>query len=213
MTDMDTETDQDTLLVEVIPQRPDVIEPASTRGIVIRHVLERQLGAGQILGIQLVGATTDASVAVAHAPTTLIDDIRGGATLPAAFAHTREELGGVISSSGGRVRTAIGAYVGNQATLPSAVLVGAAGVAETALRAQGDVTATAIDSAFTVVTVAARGGNVQTAWSRERRDVSAQVEAARADIAESVSRARQEIRGAVKDYDEVFTAFSDDQDD
>lgn len=177
--------------------------PASGDRIVIRHVLERQLGAGQSFGVQLVGATTDASVALAHAPATLIDGIRGGATLPAALAHTRKELGDVISSSGSRVRTAIGEYVGTQAALPQAVLVGAAGVAESVLRAQGDVAATAIDSAFSVAIVAARGGNLPTALSHERRDVGAQLEAARADLAESVSRAGREIRGGVEVYDQT----------
>jgi hypothetical protein len=107
------------------------------------------------------------------------------------------------------VRTAIGEYVGNQATLPNAVVVGAADVAETVLRAQGDVAASAIDSAFTVATIAARGGNVRDAVGRERRDVAARADAARADITESWERAAEEIRGAVKDYDEYLEAFTD----
>ena len=67
----------------------------------------------------------------------------------------------------------IGEYVGNQATLPNAVVVGAADVAEAVLRAQGTVAATAVDSAFTVATIAARGGDVsgrrQRRTTRDRR--------------------------------------------
>ncbi|MDT5334811.1 MAG: hypothetical protein QOD90_316 [Mycobacterium sp.] len=203
-------TDHDTPLeLEASEVTIEVVEPAATRGIVIRHVLERQLGAGQSLGAQLVGASTDVSAALVHAPASVVDEIRGGATLPAALANTRTEVQAVVSSTGTRVRTAIGEYVGNQATLPNAVVVGAADVAETVLRAQGDVAASAIDSAFTVATIAARGGNVRDAVGRERRDVAARADAARADITESWERAAEEIRGAVKDYDEYLEAFTD----
>jgi hypothetical protein len=203
-------TDHDTPLeLEASEVTIEVVEPAATRGIVIRHVLERQLGAGQSLGAQLVGASTDVSAALVHAPASVVDEIRGGATLPAGLANTRTEVQAVVSSTGTRVRTAIGEYVGNQATLPNAVVVGAADVAETVLRAQGDVAASAIDSAFTVATIAARGGNVRDAVGRERRDVAARADAARADITESWERAAEEIRGAVKDYDEYLEAFTD----
>jgi hypothetical protein len=203
-------TDHDTVLeIERTEVTIEVVEPAATRGIVIRHVLERQLGAGQSLGAELVGASTDVSAALVHAPASVVDEIRGGATLPAALAHTRTEVRGVVSSTGTRVRTAIGEYVGNQATLPNAVVVGAADVAGAVLRAQGDVAATAIDSAFTVATIAARGGSVRDAVGRERRDLAARADAARADIADSLDRAAEEIRGAVKDYDEYLEAFSD----
>jgi hypothetical protein len=185
------------------------VGPEATRGIVIRHVLERQLGAGQSLGAQLVAASTDVSVALVHAPATVVDEIRGGATLPAALAHTRTEVRGVMASTGTRVRTAIGEYVGNQATLPNAAVVGAADVPEAVLRAQGNVAASAIDSAFTVAMIAARGGNVRDALTRERRDITARTDAARADIAGSLERAAEEIRGAVVDYDEYLEAFTD----
>ena len=203
-------TDNDTILeAEVTEVAIEVVEPEATRGIVIRHVLERQLGAGQSLGAQLVGASTDVSAALAHAPASVVDEIRGGATLPAALAHTGSEVRGVVSNTGTRVRTAIGEYVGNQATLPNAIVVGAADVAEAVLRAQGDVAGSAIDSAFTLATIAARGGDVRDAVGRERRGISARADAARADVAESWERAAEEIRGAVKDYDEYLEAFSD----
>ncbi len=192
MQDLDTTPDQD-----------------ATPATVIRQVLERQLVAGQGLGAQLVGASTEISVALVHAPVTVIDEIRSGATLPAALAHTRTEVRGVVGSTGTRVRTAIGEYVGNQATLPNAVVVGAADVAEAVLRGQGNVAGSAIDSAFAVATIAARGGDVKDALGRERHHVAARADAARTDIVESWDRAREEIRGAVNDYDEYLEAFSD----
>lgn len=187
----------------------DTDEPAQARGIVIRHVLERQLGAGQSLSAQLVGASTEASVALANAPAHVIDEIRSGATLPAALASTRSDVGGMLASTGGRVRTAIGEYVGGQATLPNAVVVGAADVAEAVLLAQGAVAATALDAAFTVATVAARGGDLMASLSSEGRDLAATARAARADIAQSWERAAEEIRGALEDDDEYLETFSD----
>jgi hypothetical protein len=203
-------TDNDTILeVEVTEVAIEVVEPEATRAYVIRHVLERQLGAGRSLGAELVGASTDVSAALVHAPAFVVDEIRGGATLPAALARTRGEVRDALSSNGTRVRAAIGEYVGNQATLPNAIVVGAADVAEAVLRAQGDVAGSAIDSAFTLGTIAARGGDVRDAVGRERRGISARADAARVDIAESWERAAEEIRGAVKDYDEYLEAFSD----
>ncbi|MDX1892327.1 hypothetical protein [Mycolicibacterium sp. 050158] len=211
-------TEHDTILDEEhtdsAPARDvEVIEIVHDRGIAVRNLLERQLGAGQALGAHLVGATTDASVAIAHAPAGVIDEIRGGATLPAALAHTRSEVGGVVNRTGTRVRAAIGEYVGHQATLPNAFVAGASDVAETVLRAQGNVAATAIDSAFTVAATATRGGNLRDAVDRERRDLAAQVDAARADVAASWERAAEEIRAAVEDYveddAEYLEPFSD----
>ncbi|WP_140698063.1 hypothetical protein [Mycolicibacterium hodleri] len=196
MPEHDTAPDQDATPASEAP----AFEP--TPGDVIRQILDRQLVAGQGLGTQLVGASTEISVALAHAPVIVIDEIRSGATLPAALAHTRAEVGGVVTGTGTRVRTAIGEYVGSQATLPQAVVCGVADVAEAVLRGQGNVAGSAIDSAFTVATVAARGGDVKEALGRERRDVAAHAETARADVAESWERALEEIRGAVKDYDE-----------
>ena len=90
----------------------------------------------------------------------------------------------------------------------AAVVVGAADVAETVLRAQGSVAGSAIDAVFTVATVATRGGDVQAALSRERGEVRARADAGRADVGDSWSRARQEIRGAVKDYDVAVEALT-----
>lgn len=194
-------------VVEVIQtEDDDVDEPESTRSIVIRHVLERQLVAGQSLSGQLVGAATDVTVAVAHAPADVIGEIRGGATLPTALARTGTSVRGVVTDAGGRVRTAVGGYVEAQATLPNAVVVGAADVAETVARAQGTVAASALNAAFALATVATQGGDVREAFGRERRELGETAGSARTKVGESVSRARDEIRGSIKDYDELVEA-------
>jgi hypothetical protein len=213
MPDQETIVDEVEAAAEVIEPQPsdvttevvrteEVEAPESTRGIVIRHVLERQLVASQGLSTQLVDAATDVSVAVAHAPATVINEIRGGATLPTALVRTGTSVRDVVSEAGGRVRTAVGEYVGNQAILPNAVVVGAADVAETVARAQGAVTASAFNAAFAVATVATQGGDVRDAFGRERRDVGAVADAARERIGEAVSRAREDIRSGIKDVDD-----------
>jgi len=176
-------------------------EPESTRSIVIRHVLERQLVAGHGLSSELVDAATDVTVALAQAPAGVVGEIRGGATLPIAFARTGTSVREVVTGAGGRVRSAVGEYVGNQATLPNAVVVGAADVAETVVRAQGTVTASALNAAFTLATSATQGGDLREVFSRERHEVGAVADTARGHIGESVSRARDEIRSRINDYD------------
>jgi len=59
-------------------------------------------------------------------------------------------------------------------------------------------------------TVAAQGGNVREAFGRERTELGATTDAARDRIGESLSRARQEIRDAIANYDEYAETFSDD---
>jgi hypothetical protein len=189
----------------------DAEAPESTRSIVIRHVLERQLVAGQGLSSELVDAATDVSAALAQAPAGVIGEIRGGATLPTAFARTGTSVREVVTGAGSRVRSAVGEYVGNQATLPNAVVVGAADVAEAVLRAQGTVAASALNAAFTVATSATQGGDVREVFTRERDEVSSVADAARGRIGESVGRARDEIRSRIKDYDALVEAFSDDE--
>jgi hypothetical protein len=193
--------------VAVIPSDDeDHGEPESTRDTIIRHVLERQLVAGQGLSAQIVDAATDVTAAVVHAPALVIDEIRSGATLPAALARTGDSVRDVVSGAGDRVRIAVGGYIGSQATLPNAIVVGAADVAETLARAQGTVTASALNAAFTVATVASQHGDVREAFGRERRDAGATANDARQRIDESLRRARDEIRGAIRDYDELVDA-------
>ena len=171
MPDQDTtvETEAEQIVEVVRTEDDDVVEPESTRNIVIRHVLERQLVAGQSLSGQLVDAATDVTVAVAHAPAVVIGEIRDGATLPTALARTGTSVRDVVTDAGGRVRTAVGGYVGVQAALPNAVVFGAADVAETVARAQGTVTASAFNAAFTLATVASQGGDVRESFGLQRR--------------------------------------------
>lgn len=214
MPDSDTIIEQDPASTDIIREEPvevtaevvraddaDIVDASPARGLAIRHVLERQLVVGNALGAQLVDAATDVSAAVVHTPAAVINEIRGGATLPTALAHTGTSLRGVVYDAGGRVRTAVGGYVVTQATLPNAVVVGTADVAETVVRAHGTVTVSALDAAFTLVSTAAQGGDVLEVFSRERVEVGAAVDAARHRVEESVSRARDEIRFAIKDVD------------
>ncbi|BDX34797.1 hypothetical protein TUM20985_53440 [Mycobacterium antarcticum] len=210
--DHDTISAQDVISAQDAAPVPEATALEPTRGAVIRQVLERQLVAGQGLGTQLVGASTELTVALVHAPVAVIDEIRTGATLPAALAHTRAETRGVVAETGTRVRTAIGEYVTSQATLPNAVVCGAADVAEAVLRGQGIVAGSALDSVFTVATIAARGGAVREALGRERRDVAAHADAARAAVAESWDRAFEEIRDAVEVYDDEYLEDFSDED-
>jgi hypothetical protein len=171
-------------------------EDTAIRALAIRHVLERQLVASQSLTEQLVEAATDVSAAVVHAPAIVVDEIRGGATLPTAFANTGTAVREVVNTAGGRVRTAVGEYVDGRATLPKAVVVGAADVAESVVRAQGTVAANAITGAFTVAGVAVRGGDVREALGDERQEVRATAVAAREQIVESWRHAREHVEAA-----------------
>lgn len=171
-------------------------EEAEIRTLAIRHVIERQLVASQSLTEQLIEAATDVSAAVVHAPATAIDEIRRGATLPAAFANTGTTVREVVNTTGGRVRAAVGEYIDGRATLPKAVVVCASDVAESIVRAQGAVAATAVTGAFTVAGVAARGGDVREAIADERREVRAQAVAVREDLVESWRQAREHVEAA-----------------
>jgi hypothetical protein len=182
----------------VRPDDADIVDDRRVRSLAVRHVLERQLVVGNALGVQLVDAATDVSAAVAHTPASVVDEIRGGATLPTALANTGTSLRGVVYDVGGRVRTAVGGYVGAQAALPNAVVVGTADVAESLVRAQGTVTASALNAAFTLASTATQGGDVREAFGRERVEVGASVDAARQRVEESVSRARAELRTATR---------------
>ncbi len=183
-------------VVSIIENDEEADDATPVRTLAIRHVLERQLIATQTLSEDLVEAVTDVSVAVVHAPAALVDEIRGGATLPTAVANTGTAVREVVNTTGGRVRHAVGGYVSARATLPNAVVVGGADVAESVVRAQGIVAATAVNGAFTVATVAARGGDVRGAFVDERREVRAQVVVARDDVVESWRQAREHVDAA-----------------
>lgn len=198
----------DVVTAEVVRVDEDEDED-DQRTLVLRQVLERQLVAGQGLSMVLVEAATDAGVAVAHAPAGVIDEIRGGATLPDALTRTGTALREVVVEAGGRARSAVGEYVGAQATLPNAVITGAADVAESVVRAQGDVAAAALSAAFAVATTAAQGGNVRAAVTQERTELGTTTDEARERVGASVTRAGTGIRSAIKDYDALVEAFDD----
>jgi hypothetical protein len=163
----------------------------------IREVLERQLLAGQGLTGQLLDTATELGAAIAEAPARLIAEVRDGATLPNALGETGSALQATLVLAGDRIRSTLGGYLGGQATLPNAVIVGAAEVAVCLVRAQGNVTASAVDAAFTVATVATQGGDVRDAIDREWRELTESASSARGDVAQTFDAAREGVRQAV----------------
>ncbi|QYL14609.1 hypothetical protein [Mycolicibacterium pallens] len=172
-------------------------EPTPRTNIVIRHVLERQIAAGQALSSQLINATTLLTTAIAHAPSTFAGAIQDGDTIAAAWERTGTGVADVVDEARGRLRAAVVSYVGHQATLPVAVLGYAGEVAASVASAQGTVAGSAIDGAFAVATAATQGDDVRAALSRNIDELRATAVAARGDITESVKRAGQEVREAV----------------
>jgi hypothetical protein len=160
-------------------------------------VLERQLVAGQTLSSELIDAASDLTAAIAEAPAAVVNAVRGGATLPAAFTHSTGALQDVVADAGDRVRAAVGEYIGSQAKLPNAVIGGAAEVAGSLVRAQGSVASSAVDAAFAVATVAAHGGELRDAIDREWRELSATASSARENVNHTFDIARQGVRQAV----------------
>ena len=135
---------------EVVDVVEVVEDEVHARNLAIRHVLDRQITAGQDLGSRLIDAATDASVAVTRAPATVVLEIRAGATLPDALNRSGSTLRESVGTAGQQARAAIGDYVGTQAALPNAIVVGAADVAEAVLR----------------------NGDINAAWERARGEVS-----------------------------------------
>lgn len=199
--------------VEVVHSQDDADDTAAdararARSLAIRHLAQRQLSAGQDLSTRLIGAATDASVAVTRVPAGVVTEIRSGATLPTAISRTGTSVREAMGTAGQQARAAVGEYVGTQAALPNAVVVGAADVAETVLRAQGAVASTALNTGFTVALAATQGGDVRETIGRERAALTAKRETVRGDVTASWDRARDEFRGAVRDYDALSMAFS-----
>ena len=187
----------DAEIVPVVDDAAEVESDIRRRALAIREALERQLGAGQGLSEELLGAATDAGVALVESPATLIAAVRGGATLPAAFGETGDTVGDFVAAAGSRIRTAVGEYVGRQAVLPNAVIVGAAEVAGALVRAQGDLASCAVDGAFAVATTASRRGDVRDAIDREWSEFNATAVELRDTVEARVSVARQSIRDAI----------------
>lgn len=168
-------------------------EPAAP----IREAFERQLVAGHGLSGRLLDTVTDLGVALAETPARLIAEVRDGATLPDAVGETGGALRETLVLAGDRVRATVGTYVGGQATLPNAVIVGAAEVAASLVRAQGSVAASAVDAAFAVATVATQGGDVRDAFDREWRELAATAISARGNVTQAFDAARDGVRQAV----------------
>ena len=163
----------------------------------VRDVLERQLDAGHDLSAQLVEATTEAAVALVESPAKVIAAIRSGATLPAAFGETNEAVQDAVLMAGSRIRTAVGAYVNQQAPLPNAVIIGAAEVAAATVRGQGELASAAVDGAFEVAATAGRRGDVRDAIDREWSEFNATAVSVRDAVEARFVVARQSIRDAI----------------
>ncbi|MEH3131438.1 MAG: hypothetical protein PGN27_15915 [Mycolicibacterium neoaurum] len=160
-------------------------------------VLERQLDAGQDLSNQLIEATTDAAVAVVESPAKVIAAIRSGATLPAALGETNEAVQDAVLMAGSRIRTAVGAYVNQQAPLPNAVITGAAEVAAAAVRGQGELVSSAVDGVFEVAVTVGRRGDVRDVIDREWSEFNATAVSVREAVEARFAVARRSIRDAV----------------
>lgn len=187
----------DAEIVPVVDDAAEVESDIRRRALAIREALERQLGAGQGLSEELLGAATDAGVALVESPATLIAAVRGGATLPAAFGETGDTVGDSVAAAGSRIRTAVGEYVGRQAVLPNAVIVGTAEVAGALVRAQGELASCAVDGAFAVAATASHRGDVRDAIDREWSEFNATAVELRDTVEARISVARQSIRDAI----------------
>ena len=187
----------DAEIVPVVDESAEREADLRRRALVVREALERQLGAGQRLSEELFSATTEAGVAVVESPARVIAAVRSGATLPAALGETSEAVQDSVAAAGSQIRTAVGDYVGQQAVLPNAVIVGAAEVAGALVRAQGELASAAADGAFTVATTASRRGDVRDAIDREWSEFNATAVELRDAIETRISVARQSIRDAI----------------
>jgi hypothetical protein len=206
MTATDTPTTTDdtangqVIEAELIPVADETIEAEST-GLAIREVLgdvlERQLDAGHGLSRQLVSATAAAAEAAVESPAKVIAAVRDGATLPVALSETRVAVRDVVVESGRDIRSAVGEYVGRNAVLPNAVIASASQVAGSLVRAQGSLTATAVDGVFSVAATAVQGDDVREAATRRWSELRTTASTAREAIGEQVTVARQNIRDAV----------------
>lgn len=192
VTPENTESTADTFIdAEIVP----VAE--SDAGRHAGDVLERQLDAGQDLSTHLIEATTDAAVAVVESPAKVIAAIRSGATLPAALGETNEAVQEAVLMAGSRIRTAVGAFVNQQAPLPNAVIVGAAEVAAATVRGQGELVSSAVDGVFEVAVTVGRRGDVRDVIDREWSEFNATAVSVREAVEARIAVARRSIRDAV----------------
>lgn len=165
--------------------------------IVLREVIERQLIACRTLSAQLTDTATDVTAALVESPAKVIEAVREGTTLPGAVSLTADAVTDAAIQAGSRIRAAVGSYVNSQAALPDALIIGAAEVAGSAIRAQGTVASSAFDAAFMVATTAARGDDVRDAFDEEWQGLLATVSSVRDDVDDTVSAARRRVRDAL----------------
>lgn len=203
MTITETPTTNDIANGQVI--EAELVETADaaekeTNSLVIREVLsgvlERQLDAGHSLTRQLVSATSAAAEAVVESPAKVIASVREGATLPHAVNETGSAVQDVLAESGRDIRSAVGEYVGRNAAGPNAVIAGASHVAGSLVRAQGALTATAVDGLFTVAGTAAQGDDMREAATREWSELRTTASSAREAVEAQITAARESIRDA-----------------
>jgi hypothetical protein len=187
----------DAEIVPVVYEAADAEADSRRYALAVREALERQLGAGQGLSEELFAATTDAGVAIVESPAKVIAAVRSGATLPAALGETSEAVQDSVAAAGSRIRTAVGEYVGRQAVLPNAAVVGAAEMAGALVRAQGELASSAVDGAFAVATTVSRRGDVRDAIDREWSGFNATAVELRDTVEARISVARQSIRDAI----------------
>ncbi|BBX08030.1 hypothetical protein [Mycolicibacterium aichiense] len=188
----ETTTEPETAAVQAAAEQPQ-----ERTTIVVRHVLERQIAAGQALSSQLLDVATDVTTAIAHAPAAFAGAIQDGETIAAAWERTGTGVQDVVDDARGRLRAAVVSYVGHQATLPVAVLGYAGEVAGSVASAQGTLAGSALDGAFAVAAAATQGDDVRAALGRNIEELRATATAARGDVNESVKRAGREVREAV----------------
>ncbi|MDF2824100.1 MAG: hypothetical protein K0R68_1508 [Mycobacterium sp.] len=163
----------------------------------LREVIERQLIAGRTLSIQLTDAATDVAATLAESPAGVLAAVREGASLPSALGITGDTLVDAALEAGGRARAAVGRFVNSQSSLPDALITGSSEVTGSAVRAQGSIASSAVDAAFTVAAVAARGGDVRDTLGQEWAGVLASALSARDDVEDAVSVARHRIQNAL----------------
>ncbi|BBX85119.1 hypothetical protein [Mycolicibacterium aubagnense] len=201
MTITETPTTNDIANGQVIEaELVETADAAEETGLAIREVLsgvlERQLDAGHSLTRQLVSATSAAAEAVVESPAKVISSVRDGATLPHAVNETGSAVQDVLAESGRDIRSAVGEYVGRNAVGPNAIIAGASQVAGSLVRAQGALTATAVDGLFTVAGTAAQGDDVREVATREWSELRTTASSAREAVETEITTARESIRDA-----------------
>ena len=161
--------------------------------VVLREVIQRQLIACRTLSTQVADAATDVTAILVESPARVIAAVRDGASLPSALGLTGDALADAALEAGGRIRAAVAGYVNSQSALPNALIAGTAEIAGSAVRAQGSLASSALDAAFTVAAVTARGEDLRDTFDEEWRGLVASVASVRDDVEDAIETARRNI--------------------